>query len=153
MLRRLISFVGPYSAALLVLLSMIFPSRDARAARSLRADFDALRAQYDALRSDFVATLDFLRSADFSQVVASADGGGVAGVSSDAAPAALDAPGCVYMRVAGVDGLRCGSDWWLVGESTPWGTLEETYRGGFVADGRRYRSVSVPPVKGLGNEL
>lgn len=143
---RSISSCAPLLCALLVALSVCFPSRDLRLVRSLSHDVDGLRRECSDLRSNLVATVLYLRSDAFLAALGDA---GLPSVPTEAVDPVnvSDVEGLSYMCASGRDGLRSASDWWLVGDYTPWGFLESSFRGGFVADGVRYRIKS--PAKSL----
>lgn len=145
MARKLsISALAPYLALLACVWSLVHPSRDIRLVRSLRADVDAVRADNAKLRQDVAGVVQFVRD-DLPSLVPrleTATGGGSAPDGAASTPVAVS--GGRYMVSRGVPGFSVGSDWWLVGERSPWGIVENAYRGGFSADGRFYSFVTPP---------
>lgn len=131
-LTRRFDRYAPHLCVLVLVLSAIFPGRDLRTVRDLRAEFDAIKAENASLREDFASTLRFIREFDWTSC-----GGAVPDVDApDGASASGPrvADGCAYTRCRGVDGVRRGNDTWLVGDTSPWGVIVSAFRGGFSTD-------------------
>lgn len=134
--KWLIKEGAPYAAFVMVAVSMLHPGKAEREASALRAEFEAVKSDNAKLRQDFVSVIEFLRGYD-----PSLGGGGGSDVPADAGASdiAADCPGGAFMVARGKPGFRVGSDWWVVGDLSPWGLVEQAFRGGFVAEGRRYK--------------
>lgn len=140
----------PLACIAIVGYSVVFPSKDLRTVRDLRSEFDAIRSDYSTLRDEHLATLQFIRDFDWRTV--GVDSSPPADAPQGAPPGEkiLTANECAYTRCHGVDGVRRGSDTWLVGERSPWGVISEAFRGGFVADGLVYSFFTL--TQGSGND-
>lgn len=154
MARKLsISAIAPYLALAACAWSVAFPSRDIRLVRTLRADIDVVKADNATLRQEVAGIVQFVRD-DLPSLVPrleTASGGGSAPDGAASPPVAVS--GGRYMVSRGVPGFSVGSDWWLVGDRSPWGIVENAYRGGFSADGRYYSFVQPPStIEGLNEQ-
>lgn len=129
-----ISKLAPVLALLACVFSVLFPNRDLRLCRSLSADVDKLRGEVSRLSGDLTQTVYWIRDELPNLVFSPPSTPEAVGDTSPAAPG-VEVAGGQYMVARGVDGFTRGADWWVVGDTSPWGVVEKVYRGGFVADG------------------
>lgn len=139
MIKRLAPIM-PLICTVLVLYSILFPSRESKTIVSMRRELDSLAAENATYRSNLVASVRYVR--DLLEKYPQADVAG--GVESspargfDSRPPAPPVPSGTYFVANGRSGFRSSGGYWLVGDDSPWGVVESVYRGGFVADGQRY---------------
>lgn len=132
--------VAPVMALCLVGFSIVHPGASLREMRAVVTRCDAIESENASLRSQLVAVVDFLRNTPLLSASPSENDDGTldAGPSSVQEPAPVSVPGLSYMVVRGVPCLRRGSDYWYPGDLSPWGVVDTVYRGGFIADNRRF---------------